>query len=262
MKTLKVVLALITRDNDYQREQASVAEETAKRLGIDLQVIYADSDAIEQTKMILAAIRKQGADKPDAIIAEPVGTGMPQVAKSATENGIGWVVLNRDADYLAPLRESASVPIGSINNDNTEIGRIQGQQFAALLPIGGKVLYIEGPATEVSKQRRAGLAETVPANIEIKSVRGKWTEESGFQAVSPRLPMQTAEPPNVDLFGSQNDAMAMGARRAVEALPVSGHREQWLKIPFTGCDGVPTSGQLWVKEKKLAATVVSQALTG
>jgi ribose transport system substrate-binding protein len=262
MKKLKVVLALITRDNDYQREQASVAEETARRLGIDLQVLYAESDAIEQTKMILTTIRAIGTEKPDAIIAEPVGTGMPQVAKSATENGVAWIVLNREADYLAPLRQAATVPIGSIDCDNVEVGRIQGKQFAALLPNGGKVLYVEGPSTDVSKQRRAGLAETCPANIEIKPARGKWTEESGFQAVAPRLPMQTPEPPNIDLVGCQNDAMAMGARRAVEGLPASKYRDEWMKIPFTGCDGVPTTGQLWVKEKKLAATVVTPALTG
>ena len=50
MTRLRVVLALITRDNDYQREQASVGEATAKRLGIDLRVLYAESDAIAQTR--------------------------------------------------------------------------------------------------------------------------------------------------------------------------------------------------------------------
>ena len=37
MKKLKVLLSLITRDNDYQREQASVAEATAQCLGIGLR---------------------------------------------------------------------------------------------------------------------------------------------------------------------------------------------------------------------------------
>jgi ribose transport system substrate-binding protein len=143
-----------------------------------------------------------------------------------------------------------------------EVGRIQGRQFAALLPNGGKVLYIEGPSTDVSKQRRAGVAETVPANIEIKPVRGKWTEESAYQAVVPRLPIHSPEPPNFDVIGCQNDEMAMGARRAIAGLPESKYRDAWLKIPFTGCDGVPASGQLWVKEHKLAATVVTPPLAG
>jgi ribose transport system substrate-binding protein len=262
MKPLNVVLALITRDNDYQREQASVAETTAQRLGIGLQVLYADSDAIAQTKQILAAIHSDAPDRPDAVIVEPVGTGMLQVASAAAGSGVGWIVLNREADYLVPLRHTSTVPIGSIDCDNLEVGRIQGRQFAALLPSGGTVLYIEGPATDVSKQRRAGLEETLPPNIEIKSLRGKWTEESGFQAVSSRLERQASQPRNVGIIGCQNDAMAMGARKAVEALTAAQQREQWLKVPFTGCDGVPTSGQLWVQKGLLAATIVTPALTG
>jgi ABC-type sugar transport system substrate-binding protein len=262
MKKLKVVLALITRDNDYQQEQAAVAETTAQRLGIGLEVVYADNDAIGQTKQLLATIHLGAPERPDAIIVEPVGTGMLGVASAAVRNGIGWIVLNREADDLAPLRQESSVPIGSIECDNVEVGRTQGKQFAALLPSGGAVLYIEGPGTDVSKQRRAGLDEMLPANIEIESARGKWTEESALRVVSARLQRQGSRPPNFALIGCQNDAMAMGARKAVEALTDAQQREQWLKVPFTGVDGVPTSGQVWVQKRLLAATVVTPALTG
>jgi ribose transport system substrate-binding protein len=262
MKTLKVVLSLITKDNDYQRYQATVAEETAQRLGIDLQVMFADNNAILQTQHLLTAIRSAGGARPDAIIVEPVGTGMPQVAKAACDSGVGWIVLNREADYLVPLRQTSSVPIGSIDCDNVQVGRIQGQQFAALLPKGGAILYVEGPATDASRQRRAGVAETLPASIDIRPVRGNWTEESAFQAVSSRLQLQASLPPNVDLIGCQNDSMAKGSRKAVEASIGAQHREQWLKIPITGCDGVPTVGQNWVRKGLLAATVAIPALTG
>jgi ABC-type sugar transport system substrate-binding protein len=256
MKTLKVVLALITEDNDYQREQAAVAESTAQRLGIGLQVIYADNDAIAQTKQILGAIR--AADPPDAVIVEPVGTGMLAVASSAAEHGIGWIVLNREADYLVPLRQKYSVPIGSVECDNAEVGRIQGRQFGALLPEGGKLWYIEGPVGDVPKQRRAGMAETLPGNVEIQALHGKWTEESATQVVAKRLEWGTT--PGV--VGCQNDAMAMGARKAVEALTSAPQRERWLKVPFTGVDGVRTSGMVWVQKGLLAATVVTTTLTG
>lgn len=259
---LTVVLSLITRDNDYQREQASVAEATARRLGLDLRVVYADNDAIAQSKQILGAIRGPASDRPNAVIVEPVGTGMLGVASAAADHGIGWIVLNRESDYLVPLRQRSSVPVGSVECDNAEIGRIQGRQFGALLPTGGTVLYIEGPGTDVPAQRRAGLEETLPANIEIQSLRGKWTEESAFQVVSKRLQWQGAGPGAFGVIGSQNDEMAMGARRAVEALGAGQHREQWLKVPFTGVDGVPTSGRVWVEQGRLTATVVTTALTG
>jgi ribose transport system substrate-binding protein len=262
MDTLKVLLALITRDNDYQREQASVAEATARRLGITLQVIYADNDAIAQTRQILAAIHGPAAERPRAVVVEPVGTEMLGVAGTAVENDVGWVVLNREAEALLPLRRAASVPVGSVECDNVAVGRIQARQFAALLPSGGTVLYVEGPATEVARQRRTGLDEALPPNIKIQSGRGKWTEESGQEVVASRLQLQGHSAPSCVLVGCQNDAMAMGGRKAVEALPAGPQREQWLKIPFTGVDGVPTSGQVWVQQGKLAATVVTPALTG
>jgi ribose transport system substrate-binding protein len=262
MKPIKVVLSLITRDNDYQREQASLAETTARRLGMELQVLYANNDAIEQTKQILGALQVPAAERPAAVIVEPVGTGMIGVATAAAGRGAGWIVLNREADYLLPLRESSSVPIGSVECDNTEVGRIQGRQFAALLPAGGTMMYIEGPGTDVTRQRRAGVEETLPSNIVLKTFKGRWTEESGYQVMESALQRQGSQPPGVGVVGCQNDAMAMGARKAVEALPPSPQRDRWLQLPFTGVDGVPGTGQAWVRERLLAATVVAPTLTG
>jgi len=261
MGQLKVLLALTTEDNDYQREQASVARATADRLGISLQVLFAGNDAIGQTRQILASI-KDTSERPDVVVVEPVGTGMSSVAAEAVRQGIGWIVLNREPDYIAQLRRDSSVPMGSVVTDNVEIGRIQGRQFAALLPDGGAVLYIEGPATDVSKQRRAGLGETLPANIEVVPARGQWTEESGFQVLETRLRIRSGKAPHVGIVGCMNDAMAMGARKAAEALENAELREQWLKIPFTGVDGVPSTGKVWVQQRLLAATVIQPVMAG
>lgn len=262
MKKLKVVLALITRDNDYQREQGAVAEAAAKRLGMDLRLMYADSNAIAQTQQLFAVLRAAPPDRPDVLIVEPVGTSMTQVARTAIGSGVGWIVLNREADDLRSLHSTTSVPIGRVLVDNVEVGRIQGRQFAALLPSGGTALYLEGPATDVASQRRAGLLETLPANIQLQTTRGNWTEDSALQVVRSFLQVQWSETPGVGLIGCQNDAMAMGARKALEALPAGPRREHWLKVPLTGCDGVPTSGQAWVQRGLLAATVVTPPLTG
>ncbi len=261
MKKLNVVLALVTRDNDYQREQAAAAEATARRLGISLRIIYANSDAIAQTKQILAVIRSTGADRPDAFVVEPVGTEMKQVAKNAVATGIGWVLLLRPADDLRDLRAGAPVPVGCVYTDNTEIGRIQGKQFAAMLPAGGTVLYVEGPAGSVSTQRREGLQQTLPPNITADTVRGNWSEESAYQAVGSRLQLQWSQAPP-GIIGCQNDDMAMGARRAVESLSANQQRERWQRIPFTGCDGTQASGQSWVRSGRLAATIIYPIRTG
>lgn len=259
MTQLRVLLSLSTTDNDYQREQANAAQAAARQAGIDLRVIYAGGDAITQTKQLLA-ITQATDERPDVIVVHPCGTSMPQVAKAAVQQQIGWIVVNRVAEYVAELRAQCKVPVAGIALDNIEVGRLQGQQFAALLPAGGTVLYLEGPSNEVSKQRRAGTLETLPANIELQPARGRWTSESGAQALSIRLGLRGTRVP--DLIGSQNDDMAMGARQAVEALSPGPQRDQWLSLPYTGVDGVPSTGQAWVQQHLLAATIVVPPLAG
>jgi hypothetical protein len=39
-------------------------------------------------------------------------------------------------------------------------------------------------------------------------------------------------------------------------------RDAWLRLPITGCDGVPKTGQKWVREGRLTATVFSPPLIG
>ncbi len=92
MKKLKFVVSLTTNDNDYQIEQAAAAEDAARRLGVDVQLLYADNDAIMQSQQLLKIIQSNSDSHPDGIIFEPVGgTAMPQVAKAAAAAGIGWV---------------------------------------------------------------------------------------------------------------------------------------------------------------------------
>jgi ribose transport system substrate-binding protein len=260
MSTLSVLLSLVTTDNDYQRDQASAAQAAANQAGIDLRVIYAGGDAITQTKQLLAAVQAPVGERPGAIIVEPAGTSMPHVARAAVQQGIGWIVVNRSADYVAELRATRSAVVAGIEVDNVEVGRLQGRQFEALLPNRGTVLYLEGPTIDVSKQRHAGTLETLPHNIELQSARGRWTSESGAQALQIRLGLRGMKLP--DLVGSQNDDMAIGARRAVEALPPGPQRDQWLSIPYTGVDGVPATGQAWVQQQLLAATIITPPLAG
>jgi ABC-type branched-subunit amino acid transport system substrate-binding protein len=120
----KVLLSLITPDTEYQLEQAAVAERVASKLGLALNIEYADSDGVYQTIQILKVIQSAAALRPNAVVVEPVGTSMVQVAQAAAKAGVGWVILNHDADYLAKLRAKSSVPIFAVSTDNDEVGRI------------------------------------------------------------------------------------------------------------------------------------------
>jgi len=238
--------------------QASAATQAAQRLGVDIQILYAENDAITQSQQLLKIIQSSTGPRPDAIILEPAGgTALPQVARAATAAGIGWVVLNRDADYIEELRRMQKVPVFGITSDHQEIGRIQGRQFAALLPKGGSVLYIQGPTESLAaKQRTAGLCETKPVGIQAKLMKAHWTEDSAYKAVASWLRLATSQDAVIDLVGAQDDSMAAGARKAFHDHTTGAARERWLKLPFTGCDGLPKTGQAWVHSKLLTATII------
>jgi ribose transport system substrate-binding protein len=256
MKKLSFLLSLTNNENDYQQEQATAAEKAARRLRVDLTIVQANNDAVTQSQQLLHFIQGPAASRPDAIVFEPAGgTGFPQVARAAAAADIGWVILNHDADYIHQLRLNFQVPVFSISSDHTEVGQIQGKQLAALLPKGGSVLYIEGPAnSSAAKERSAGMNQTKPANIQVKSIRANWTEESAYKAVSSWLRLRTSQETHIDLVAAQDDSMAAGARKAFSETAQS-DRERWLKMPFTGCDGLPKTGQAWVRSGLLAATI-------
>lgn len=261
---LKILVSLPTRENDFQIEQARSAEQTARKHGIAVEISYAENDAVNQSTQILKALQRDPEMRPDGIVFEPVGgDALPRVARLARTAGVGWAVLNRAPDDIAELRSGATAPIFTITSDHLGIGRIQGQQFAALLPDGGSVLYIEGPSQSSSANKRtAGMLETKPPNIRVRTLKARWTEESAQRAVRSWLNLATSSKAEFGLVGAQDDSMAMGARKAFEEIQTGEDRDAWLSLPFTGCDGVPKGGRKWVERGLLAATILIPPLTG
>jgi ribose transport system substrate-binding protein len=264
MKRLKILVCLPTRENDFQIEQAYSAEQAARKLGLNVEICDANNDGVNQSTLILEALRAPPATRPDGIVFEPVGgDALPRVARAVREAGLAWAVLNRSPDYIAELRSGATAPVFALSSDHVEIGRIQGRQFAALLPHGGSVLYIEGPSHSSSaKNRTAGMLETKPESIRLRTLKGQWTDESAQRAVRSWLKLATTQKAEFGLVAAQDDSMAMGARKAFEEISDKGTRDAWLSLPFTGCDGVPKAGQAWVHRGLLAATIHIPPLAG
>jgi ribose transport system substrate-binding protein len=264
VKKPRFLVSLITKDNDYQLQQAASAEAAARELGIDLEIVYADGDAITQSTQILKTIQAHHDVRPDGIIVEPAGgTGLPQVAKAAIEAGVAWALVNRDAEYVSELRRGSKIAIFVVTSDHIEIGRIQARQLSALLPDGGAILYILGPTeTATVKDRKAGFEAVCPKNLRVTLLRGKWTEESGHRSMATWLKLGGSSKAGIVGIAAQNDAMAIGARKAFGELRNPQERAKWLSLPFTGSDGLPKTGQAWVRDGLLAATVVTPPMTG
>ena len=258
MSKLRFLVSLITQENDYQMEQAAAARTAATQAGVETEIIYADNDPITQSTQVLKAIQADPTLRPNGIIIEPLGaTAFPQAAYAAAQAGIGWAVLSRRADYAKELAKTSRSPVFSVSANQEEVGRILARQVMALLPRGGSVLYIQGPSVSpVSQERHAGLLELLPANVHLTTLRGRWTEESAYQSVRNWFKLMTAQKLRVDVVLAQNDVMGIGAKKAIAESVTGPDRDDWLEMPVLGCDGVPKTGQAWVRSGQLTATVI------
>jgi len=258
MKELSFALFSV-ENNDFQGEQVKDARTAADRLGIQLQIIHTEHDAIRQSELILNLLQSTSA-RPDGILFEPVGTPLAQAARLAAISSVGWVVLNRESvDYIPSLRQQYRAPMFSISASHFEVGRIQGEQIAQLLPNGGCILYIQGPSdNEASSRRFAGMQAAKPGSVEVRSLKGVWTEQSAYKAVSSWLTLSIARELALGAVAAQNDAMALGARKAFQETT----DERWRTLPFLGCDGLAATGRSAVASGLLAATVVIPSNAG
>jgi ABC-type sugar transport system substrate-binding protein len=258
----KVVVALLTSAQEFQQMQAADARAAGQRTGLEVEVVFAENNAIQQIHQLYSFIHVPEERRPAAIVVEPVSPdGMERLARNAIKAGIGWVIQQWRTDHLAALRaQNPKVPVVSVAVDEEEIGAIQAQQVRAVLPRGGGLLLLQGPIDSVNAtRRRDGLLRGLPGSgLEIRTaLNGDWTAKSGESAVTSWLRLKTTEDVQVDAVVSQNDSMAQGARAAIRGL-----RSDWTRLPFIGCDGLPEGGRRMVASGELAATVIKPTTTG
>ena len=260
--TRRVVVSLLTEEQEFQRMQATDAREAAERLGLEVEVVFAEGNAVLQIQQLFRFVHAPSEERPVAVVVEAVArAGMERLSRNALEAGIGWVLVNETAAYLSELRARyPGLVVSSVRPDEEEIGRIQGRQAKTLLPGGGALLCLQGPPDTLSTEGRArGLEEEIRGTALEKrgTLHGDWTEKGGEKTVSNWLRLKSTEAFRPDLLVSQNDAMALGARAAIGA-----HRSEWISVPLTGCDGLPGGGQRLVQEGVLWATVIKPTTTG
>ena len=243
----------------YLREQTSAAEAVAARLGLTLEIASANMDAVGQGQHLLKYVQTREANRPDAILLEPVSAqGLPRVAEAAVEAGIAWVVSNAQVDYLDALRKKAKAPVFLVSQDHVDVGRIQGRQIAAMLPQGGAVLYLRGPAmSSIASRRHEGVESGKPKNVEVKPLRVQGASaDDAYRAVCSWLSLSMVRPESINLIMSQNADFIFGARKAFEATTSGADRAKWLAIPCAGV-GVPKQAKPLVEQGVLCAAVLT-----
>lgn len=256
----KVLVLLISEKQEFQQLQAEDARAAGRRLGFEVEVLYAEHDPKAQLRQIQEAVGAPPHRRPAGIVVEPASTvGLESSARSAAQVGVGWVLLGDRQPVLDRVRhEFPDRLIASVGTDNDGVGHIQAALFRALLPAGGGILYVEGPSFSGAAvhRREATQKDLAGTRIEIlKVLSGDWTEASAEKAATVWLKLWAKKKP--DLVGAQNDEMALGVRKAVQAV-----QPGWKDVLYVGVDGLPQGGQRLVREGVLAATVITPSPTG
>ena len=260
----KVALFLRAVDNEYQEAQKADFLTRADLHGYSAVVVDADNDPLRQRRQIDDVLR---APEPfAAFLAQPVQeAGLKTAAVEAVRRGIGWVTLNRFSEYVRELRSAQTrVPVFCVDPDQNQIGLLQGRQALILLPKGGTLFYLGGPPVTSSARRRLAGTEIALAGAPIQMIAatGDWTTQSGFDATQLWLRSDPPRDCRHVVVGSQNDAMALGAHKALLEEAKARSRPELGEIPITGCDGLPSGGQRWVASGILRATVVMPTTAG
>jgi ABC-type sugar transport system substrate-binding protein len=257
----RLVVSLTSADQEYQALQGEDAREAGRRLGVGVEVLFAEDIAVQQIQQLFRFIHAPEAERPAALLVHTrVPDGLERVARNAAQVGVGWVLLNRSAPYLEALRgEHPGLAVAAVTTDHLEIGRIHARQLARLCPEGAHVLYVQGPAdAPAARLRLEGLEGALRGRpYELKVVNGEWTAASAEKAIAAWLRLKTAELFAPRAVVCQNDNMARGTREALARL-----RPEWARLPFLGCDGLPNGGRREVDEGRLAGTVVMPSCAG
>jgi ABC-type sugar transport system substrate-binding protein len=249
--------------NHFQLLQEETAHAEGRRMGLHVEVAFAPG--FDQLRVLKKRIA-DAASPVDAVVTEPANNSTMDLVMSELQGKTGCVILSAWGPSVEVAAKSwgDALPFGTVGTDHVKVGEIQGRQVRTLLPQGGRVLYVTGPLrSSAAQQRLEGLRAQVGAGVRLEEISaGQWTESDGIVAFNDWYRVAKSGDPLVPVVAAGNDELAIGARRACEALPNAAHREALLRSRFLGVDACPTFGQKLVSDKQLHASVLTPANTG
>jgi ABC-type sugar transport system substrate-binding protein len=249
--------------NHFQLLQEDTALNEGRRLGLDVEVAFAPG--FDQLRALKKRLLDSTALAVDAVVSEPANNATMELMLNELKGKCSLIVLSAWGPSIeqAVGGWGAGLAMGSVGTDHVKVGEIQGRQVKALLGGAGRLLYVAGPLRSSAAQQRLDGLKSQLAEAKVEEISaGQWTESDGIVAFNDWYRVAKARDPVVPVVAAGNDELALGARRACEALPSAQHREALLKARFLGVDACPTFGQKLIAEKQLFASVLTPANTG
>lgn len=241
-QTLAMVVSTLNNPFFVTMKEGAEAEAKAKELGYELVVLDSQNDPAKE----LSNVEDLTVRKVNAILINPTDSeAVGNAIRLANKANIPVLTLDRGAAQGEVKAHIAS--------DNVAGGKLAGDFITQKLGVGAKVIQLEGIAgTSAARDRGEGFALAVAANkLEVlASQPADFDRTKGLNVMENLL----AAHPGVQAVFAQNDEMALGAIRAVQAAGK--------EVMIVGLDGTD-DGKAAVSRGKLAATVAQQpALIG
>ena len=234
-ETLAIVLS--TLNNPFFVAMKDGAETKAKELGYNLIVLDSQNDPSKE----LSNVEDLTVRGVKAILINPTDSdAVSNAIRMANRAKIPVLTLDRGA--------SRGKVVSHIASDNVAGGKMAGDFIKEKLGKKAKVIQLEGIAgTSAARERGAGFAQAVKDDglTLLASQPADFDRTKGLNVMENLL----AANPSVQAVFAQNDEMALGAQRAVQA---SG--KNVLIVGFDGTD----DGIAAVKRAKLGATIAQQ----
>ncbi|ERF79328.1 ribose ABC transporter substrate-binding protein RbsB [Gallibacterium anatis] len=232
-----IALAVSTLDNPFFVTLKEGAEKEASKLGYNLVVLDSQNDPSKELSNV-EDITVRGAK---VLLINPTdSTAVANAVRVANKKNIPVITLDRGA--------AQGDVVSHIASDNVAGGKMAGDFIAEKLGDNAKVIQLEGIAgTSAARERGEGFKQAVQVHkFEIlASQPADFDRTKGLNVMENLLTAQ----PNVQAVFAQNDEMALGAIRAVQAA-----NKSVLIVGFDGTD----DGVKAVKSGKLGATIAQQ----
>lgn len=232
-----IALAVSTLDNPFFVTLKEGAEKEASKLGYNLVVLDSQNDPSKELSNV-EDITVRGAK---VLLINPTdSTAVANAVRVANKKNIPVITLDRGA--------AQGDVVSHIASDNVAGGKMAGDFIAEKLGDNAKVIQLEGIAgTSAARERGEGFKQAVQAHKFdiLASQPADFDRTKGLNVMENLLTAQ----PNVQAVFAQNDEMALGAIRAVQAA-----NKSVLIVGFDGTD----DGVKAVKSGKLGATIAQQ----
>jgi len=258
-----IALLLDDTNNRYQQLLARKAKEkSVLPLAKVLDPVYADGSSWTQLESVNMYLRASA--PPDAMLVMLAGeqhTG--GWLERALARKVAVIFLNRLPTWMNAARSKfPQALVAGVAPTQEMAGELQGAQSLRLIKPGAFVMLITGAAkSPTAIERQRGFFTAVGRGVTVTHLDGRWSAQETERALSDWFRVGAERARNIDLIVCQNDAMAVGARRALASQAGVANRPELANTPMIGCDGLEEEGQQMVRDGALAATVILPATT-